>query len=288
MSDKDKPLSPDDEIKVYLEEMPDRSGAQGPASSGDADDIQMIMGADPSVNRDEDEDFPKETGKPRKRRRRSPAIMLVVVLFAGYLMYEFKDDIIYFFHSRTPVDLGAAEEIPADKLLKSHMYVQLKGVPDFYHQVRATMRRSPRRYFRLVGTSRFFVQQKDLSAKSGKSWEREFIKRKKRRKNLSYFNGRGRLMRWRDVSSAYDKLIAFFETKFRVPIPVTTGTFLREAMMDHPGRVWENLIKTPETYILLAGDEPGDSWYFLLIYLGLLGFTAFNIFSLYKYFQYRK
>lgn len=274
------------------EKHPEEEGGMSGKKEPHAPDVEIVMpeGEKPEADFEEEAEFPEARKKRPRIRRRNPVIMLVVILFAGYMMWEFKDDLFYFFQSRTPLALGAAEEISKDRVFKSHSFVHLQGVPDFYHQIRATMRRSPRKYFRLVGTKRFFVQIDDQASKRTKSWEREFVKKKmrSRKRNLTYFNQSGRLMRWRDLTSAYDKLIAFFETKFRVPIPVTVGTFLREAIMDEPGKVWHHLVRTPESYLLLSGEAPGDNWYFLLIFIALLGFVAFNIYSLVRYFQSRK
>jgi len=68
-----------------------------------------------------------EERKLRSRRLRARIFVCLVLALALVLIYMLRDDLTYFFESRTPVDLGLAEEMQT-RPLEHNSYVHLHGI----------------------------------------------------------------------------------------------------------------------------------------------------------------
>jgi hypothetical protein len=132
------------------------AGEQGFFAAGDA---ASAAAAAP----DADEVDPELLKLPRKRRRRRhPLISVAVIALSGYLMWFVRQDLLYFFQPRTPVDVGDAATALAQGKLKPGMHITLSGSPDRKHAIvlEARLRSGYESFFRLLGArNRVFVQQ---------------------------------------------------------------------------------------------------------------------------------
>jgi len=100
-------------------------------------------------------------------RNRSPIFLLFMVAASFYLMYAQMDDLLYFFTSATPVQLGDAEEFKGTDLPES-TYVSINGLQNPIKGIGLSGTFSKTSVFPLMGTPLVYVQtrqEKDKEAK---------------------------------------------------------------------------------------------------------------------------
>ena len=95
-----------------------------------------------------------EVPPPRRRDspflRRSPVFALVMVLAAGWLLWDFSPDVRYFFASVEPIDLGAPGAYQLDRA-RTDRLVQIRG--DLREAVPIVEGKAVRMVGRLAGTN---------------------------------------------------------------------------------------------------------------------------------------
>lgn len=137
------------EEEFYKEPTPDDAGPDA------LDDVEQDPDADGA-----DEFDPELLKIPRRKRRRHPLISIVVIGFSLYLMWFMRTDILFFFQSRTPTDVGQVQQALSRGELQPNTYVRLQGVPDRKRTGRLEVSFGHDNFFPLLRSSnKVFVQQ---------------------------------------------------------------------------------------------------------------------------------
>lgn len=171
----------------------------------------------------------------RRRRARNPWIMMAVILIGFFMIYWLRVDLVYFFRSETPLELGEVTEVNFESV-ESNTYIHLNGIPNPIKVVRFSKRLNKGffRLFPLVGTTNVFVQ---IHVKE------EGIEEKKEKKKTSELPGEftGRAIRFEELektgitSSSYKNIRDFFFEKFYFSIP---GSAILVMDGDNPRSYW--------------------------------------------------
>lgn len=108
-----------------------------------------------------DEVDPELMRIPRRRRRRHPVIALVVIALGLYVMWFLREDFLYFFQPREPVDLGEVSQLAQKGIkLRHNSHVTLQGAPDRKNALILESRSGYESFFRLLQSdSLVFVQR---------------------------------------------------------------------------------------------------------------------------------
>jgi len=171
-------------------------------------------------DQDVDPDLSSLPAKPKKRGR-NPWIMLLVILIGAFMLYWLRTDLVYFFKSETPMELGDVTELDLAKV-ESNSYVHVSGIPNPTKVVKFSKRLNKGffRLFPLVGTTDVFVQIHVLEDDDGGG-------EKKDKKKTDELPGEftGRAIRFADLektgiaSSSYKNIRDFFFEKFYMTVP---------------------------------------------------------------------
>lgn len=128
----------------------------------DAAEQAFFQADEEAAAAEESEVDPELLRLPRKkRRRRHPLISILVIGFSLYLMYFIRSDLMFFFHSRTPTDVGQVQDALKQGLLTPNAFVKITGAPDRKHALLLKGRLSGYdNFFRLKrSNNRVFVQK---------------------------------------------------------------------------------------------------------------------------------
>ena len=74
-----------------------------------------------------DEVDPELMQLPRRRRRRHPLIAAVVIALGLYVLWFLREDLLYYFQPRQPVDLG---EVAVELRRRFRAYYRSESIPD--------------------------------------------------------------------------------------------------------------------------------------------------------------
>lgn len=167
----------------------------------------------------------------KKRKGRNPWIMLVVIVIGCLLLFWLRVELVYFFKSGTPLELGDVAELDARKV-PSNTYVHIEGIPNPTRVVKFSKRLSKGFYrlFPLVGSTNVYVQIHLLP---------EQAPVKKNSELPGDFTGRA--VRFQDLektgitSASYKNIRTFFLEKFEVSIPEGAVLVMDG---DHPRSYW--------------------------------------------------
>ena len=178
---------------------------------------------------------------PPRRRARNPWFMAVVVVLSILILWWFRFEVVYFFTSSEPVNLGSAVELDPAKL-PSNAYVTLEAWPNPTRAVKfqRKFRKAVYRVLPTVGQKKLFLQT-----------EREL--------DVNKLEGRitGRLISFGDLESTfltrsgYKDVRLFFREKLYVEI-------------------------TDDCHLLIEGATPRSFWGYLLLALIVAGFGIAN------------
>jgi hypothetical protein len=92
----------------------------------------------------------KSVERARSKRSRSVLMFGLFLVFIGVLTWLLFDDLVYFFHSTTPLDLDRAEEL-GDRPLEHNEYIRVEGIARDMC-IRAEVFGSRYRYLYLLGS----------------------------------------------------------------------------------------------------------------------------------------
>jgi hypothetical protein len=151
-----------------------------------ADESEIEDGFDPEF--DESEDIPSEDASPRPRRGRPVWLMLLVIALCVYAMISLRDDLVYFFADKTPVNLGNAVEFEPGEV-PDDTYVLITGIRHPGRGVKLSAVLGDKNIFPFMGTRLAYVET--LVSKEKKSEniaESDFTGRLKHFAGLSYFD----------------------------------------------------------------------------------------------------
>lgn len=196
-----------------------------------------------------------------KKRRRNPWIILLVIVIGVFMLYWLRTDLVYFFRSETPLELGEVTDIDFAKI-ESNTYVHINGIPNPTKVVKFTKRLNKGffRLFPLVGTTDVFVQihiREDGEEGEGKPKEK-----KKTDELPGEFTGRA--IRFVDLektgiaSSSYKNIRDFFFEKFYMTVP--------ESSM-----------------LIMDGDNPRSYWMYPVLAAFICFFVLLNSILLVQY-----
>jgi hypothetical protein len=190
---------------------------------------------------------------PPKRRSRNPWFMGIVVVLSILILWWFRFEVLYFFSSSEPVDLGSAVELDPDAL-PSNAYVTVETWPNPTRAVKfqRRFRETIYRVVPAVGQKKLFIQTERLPEAEGEAEETHSS-------DVSQLDGRytGRLISFGDLESTfltrsgYKSVRLFFREKLFVEI-------------------------TDDCYLLIDGATPRSFWGYLLLALVVAGFGLAN------------
>jgi hypothetical protein len=97
----------------------------------------------------------------RRRRRRHPLIAVTVLGLSLFMMWFLREDLLFFFQPREPVDVGEVAQALEQGKLRHNTYITLHGAPDRKNALRLESRSAGfDSFFRLLqGRDRVFVQE---------------------------------------------------------------------------------------------------------------------------------
>jgi hypothetical protein len=167
----------------------------------------------------------------KKQKGRNPWIMGIVIVIGCLLLYWLRVELVYFFASGTPLELGDVTELDPQKI-PSNTYVHIEGIPNPTRVVKFSKRLSKGFYrlFPLVGSTNVYVQLHLLP---------EQAPTKRNSELPGDFTGRA--VRFYDLektgitSASYRNIRTFFLDKFEVSIPEGAVLVMDG---DHPRSYW--------------------------------------------------
>jgi hypothetical protein len=190
---------------------------------------------------------------PPKRRGRNPWFMGIVVVLSILILWWFRFEVIYFFSSSEPLDLGSAVELDPDTL-PSNAYVTVEAWPNPTRAVKfqRRFRDAIYRVVPAVGQKKLFLQTERLPEGDDEAQEQPAS-------DVSQLDGRytGRLISFGDLESTfltrsgYKSVRLFFREKLFVEI-------------------------TDDCFLLVDGATPRSFWGYLLLALVVAGFGIAN------------
>jgi hypothetical protein len=195
-----------------------------------------------------------EAIKKRPPSRRNPLLMILVVAFSVYLMWDMRNDMYYYLKWPEPVFLGRAED-PVTANFKEGAYAVIRGVPDPRKaQIQATtlgIYSTYYLYFAYVGNKNILVRDK-IS-------ELEQLQRKRDVYDSSPKTGRLHSFEAFPGRMELEQVRQYFRDKFGREFP-------------------------EDSWILIAGETPWKSVQYPIAYLLLVGFIVYNCHQLYRRF----
>ena len=78
--------------------------------------------------------------KPAKGRARHPVLAGIIMILSLVLMWMMREDFVYFFRSRKPVDVGHVVTALHEGRLKDNTYIRIQGSPDLSTKATVTRR----------------------------------------------------------------------------------------------------------------------------------------------------
>lgn len=261
----------------------------------------------------------------RERQRGSvlrPILMVLVIFFVGTVIYDWRDEWIYFFHSSEPVEMGDVADYPlflADdpqwKPPAGHnRFVSVEGVPT------RMSRGGEYEFFRLIG-GEFYVQRKIDEEALERLEERKLPSRQELMgiggADRMRYSGRGRLMSFAKAPERFEGLKEHYNERYgtRFCEDYTPRQYeelerqARERISDNWARRYEVasaeererrqltpqpteeevadlLARNPicvNAYLIHDGQEPRDVWWHLLFSAVLMGLIVFNLVKLFQW-----
>ena len=186
---------------------------------------------------------------PPRRRGRNPWFMAIVVVLSILILWWFRFEVLYFFSSSQPVDLGRAADLDPEDL-PSNAYVTVEAWPNPTRGVKF-QRKLRKTFYRVrptVGQKKLFLLNEILPAELEQSSS-----------EVSQLEGRftGRLISFGDLESTfltrsgYKKVRLFFREELFVEI-------------------------TNDCFLLFDGVTPRSYWWYLLLALIVTGVGVAN------------
>ncbi len=180
------------------------------------------------------------------RKKKSIFMLVFISLVIFYGLSAFYDDVLYFFHSSTPVKLGDAALVDASKLktIKGDSFVQITGVRSFHAgEVKKGFWNDKYIIYYFLGSPNFLIFEKKSEKKDEKFGAVEV-------------NIKGRIVPVKGNKSAVG-LKKFFENSFAVEM-------------------------SEESFIIYEGDAPGKNFLSLISFILLALIFVTNIFLFIK------
>lgn len=262
----------------------------------------------------EHEFFQREPGAPRpadwvdpelerlpvSRGSSGSSLLLLVTAVGVFLGSQYVSELTYFFSSRTPVDLGAIEEIRLNPewmaggrlTLPSNRYVALEGIPE---------RRSvadDSTFYKLIGAHIYVETRGDEGSRVIAA---EDIVDPDAESYRAAHNEPGRLIAFEDLSSRYNSVVKFYSDSYGIafcghePSPEVRAfrnnvrsrgeLELRDTLGREPTADELAAHLGPESdctrgYLLISGHSPQSYLGILTAWIGLLVMVGFSVWRL--------
>ena len=231
----------------------DRITGEAPSDEGGAGDAGGDKTSEKAFFSDGPDEELAALPAPPRRRSRNPWFMGIVVVLSILILWWFRFEVAYFFHSSEPENLGSAVELdPAE--LPSNAYVTVEAWPNPTRAVKfqRRFRNTVYRVVPAVGQKMLFLQTERVLEGDGEGEE-------KPSSDVSQLDGRytGRLISFGDLESTfltrsgYKSVRLFFREKLFVEI-------------------------TDDSFLLLDGATPRSYWGYLLLAFIVAGFGIAN------------
>lgn len=148
-----------------------------------------------------------------------PILMVAAIAFGATILSDWKEEVAYFFHDRTPVALGnATEDFPSrvsaepgwQPPLVHNSFVALQGIPSRRSQSEKT------RYFKLVGAEIYVEEPREDAGDT--TLERELKRDNSRqdpaRADRTVFSGQGRLIAFAHLPPRYQGIRDYYKSRY--------------------------------------------------------------------------
>lgn len=230
---------------------------------------------------------------------RSPAASLVLVALAGlalFFAWQSFDIFRYAMSERAPIELGLAEELRETSahysghrlVLSSNRHAQIEGV---------TERRTAagERVFRKLIGAHIYIETRDIDDRPVVLRDQPRRRERGTESLADYYGGSGRLVAFSDLPRRYESIVRYYSTNFRVefcgyPPAIELQQWqnnqrsrIELSLLDSLGRdptpaeldaALGDSLRCHEGYLLFDGVTPANQWYWLVIYLLLLGIVG--------------
>ncbi|MBN1947527.1 MAG: hypothetical protein JW797_17785 [Bradymonadales bacterium] len=230
--------------------------------------------------------------------RRPPILQLLLLLavmaFTGFIAFTYRLELAYFFAPRLPVEMGAIEQLAAplaqnpDLLLAhgSNVYAHLSGIP----QRRAIT--TSYQYHQLVGATVFTQEPRQ---DGGPMWRDIRLRTPaiQSRRERTYLDATGRLLRFEDLQSRHRGFIDFYQNGYNIhfcshPLSSTQLHYLRHLKEELRDQLQSQLGQPPTDtqledavaqqfpcqhgFLFQVGKKPEDNlpYVFLFAFLALI------------------
>lgn len=231
-----------------------------------------------------------------------PVLMIVVILFAGWVITKFQTELEYFFSPTEPLELGAATDFaddPAQTKLSAiphNRYVSISGIP-----TRGSLSCDPAvRYFKLVG-EHIYVEEpaaEELSAIACRAKSKEANPKVN---TAPMFSGAGRAVDFEQLGNRYNGFLTFYERSYEdrfcaIMTPAKQEArlkFLRQLLREQhkteqgnyptDGELKRLLAKERlcvRAVLIQAGEDPHSYWPYLAVCAVLVLIMVWNVFLL--------
>ena len=191
----------------------------------------------------QNEQYPATGSQPQRPLWRL-ALIVAVIAFCLWIMWSFRQHVLFFFEPSEPKDLGVAEFLQKESLpYPGGSYVCIEGFPEAHRVIKWEERfGEDRKIFRLVGAQpRIFVQVPATIIKNG----------------VFPDNYCGRLLPMADLPASYETVRRFYAEQFNYDIP-------------------------EGSYIIFVNERPEDKWVFILLYGIMICFIIFDLFIFFR------
>lgn len=262
----------------------------------------------------------------RERNRGSvlrPILMLLVIAVILSVIVDWKDELIYFFHSSEPIEMGDVSEFPVLALdpeweppVLHNSYVSVTGLPT------RISRGGEYEFFRLIG-GEFYVQR-ELSEEERQEAQEQTLPRRADLLGMApggdrtIYRGTGRLMAFSEAPERFQGLKRHYQNRYNTRFcedyserqhmelerqrkeQVVENWALRYENASPEDRERRGLTPTPteeeladlldrnpvcvHAYMIYDDQHPRDFWWYLLFSGLLLLIVLYNLVKLYRWF----
>ena len=233
-----------------------------------------------------------------------PILMIIVIIFAGWVATKFQSELTYFFSSSEPVAIDDVTE-QADAIndidLPNNRYVSIRGFP-----TRSSLSCDPPiSYFKLVG-GQFYIERDievEMTPMACRTKRRE---RNPKVKALEHFQGSGRLISFDKLNKRYRGFMAFYENNYNDRFCAIMTDAKKKARLDFMTEINREKFKAErerypseaelkalmdseplchKAYLIQADDDPMSFWPYFAVTLFLGALMLWNLFLLLRWTQ---